>query len=386
MNLCRDWDASSHPYICFSPDALCDESNRAWQGCPTVAVTKGGRLFAGWYTGGAFEPCIDNYNVLVQSDNGGETWSKPILTVSSDRANRMRNIDIELWMAPDNVLWVMWTLSPYYETSKPVSIRDGGGWDYHREFPYTVVMMCKDPDADDLVWEEPRILCEGFMRCKPIVTSTGRIIAPAYDYSGPDYKLRLSDDGGVTFRNVSVPGKPDVCVYDETTLFEKSDGTLRFLARTNRGFYVFSESSDNGQTWTDAQEYEPAPSTRCFVGRLRNGMIAYIRNVSDTARTGMQISLSSDNGETFPHTLILDDRTNVSYPDLDEDKDGVLYIVYDRERDNRIGLNRETWTSTSAKEIILCRLTAEDIITGQLSESSFIRRTLSRGGKHFVEI
>ena len=115
-------------------------------------------------------------------------------------------------------------------------------------------------------------------------------------------------------------------------------------------------------------------------------MIAYIRNVSDTARTGMQISLSSDNGETFPYTLTLDDRTNVSYPDLDEDKDGVLYIVYDCERDNRIGLNRETWTSTAAKEIILCRLTAEDIITGQLSEGSFIRRTLSRGGKHFVEI
>ncbi len=385
MNLCRDWDESSHPYICFSPDASCDESNRAWQGCPTVAVTKGGRLFAGWYTGGAFEPCIDNYNVLVQSDDGGETWSKPILTVSSDRTNRMRNIDIELWMAPDNVLWVMWTLSPYYETSKPVSIRNGDGWDYHREFPYTVVMMCKDPDADDLVWEAPRILCEGFMRCKPIVTSTGRIIAPAYDYSGPEYKLRLSDDGGMTFRNVSISGKPDVCVYDETTLYEKADGTLRFLARTNRGFYVFSESSDNGQTWTEAREYERAPSTRCYVGRLGNGMIAYIRNVSDTARTGMQISLSSDNGETFPYTLTLDDRTNVSYPDLDEDKNGVLYIVYDRERDNRIGLKYDTWTSTAAKEILLCRLTAEDIITGQLSEQSFIRRTLSRGGKHFVE-
>ena len=385
MNICRNWDNTQHPYIHFSPDASVDESTRAWQGCPTVAVTAGGRLFAGWYTGGAFEPCIDNYNVLVMSDDGGETWTKPILTVDTDREHRMRNIDIELWMAPGYVLWVLWTLSPYYETSKPVSIRDGGGWDYHREFPYTMVMMCKNPDADELVWEAPRILCEGFMRNKPIVTSTGRIIAPAYDYSGTQYTLRVSDDGGVSFRTVAVSGKPDVCVYDEIAIYEKSDGTLRFLARTNRGYYVSSESSDNGEHWTEAEPWESAPSTRCYIGRLKNGMTAYIRNGSDTARTGMKICLSEDDGATFPYELELDDRTNVSYPDLDEGPDGTLYLVYDRERDNRIGLNRETWTSTAAKEILLCKLTTEDIKTGKPSKDSLIRRTLSRGGKHFVE-
>ena len=65
--------------------------------------------------------------------------------------------------------------------------------------------------------------------------------------------------------------------------------------------------------------------------------------------------------------------------------DGTIFIVYDRERDNRIGLNRETWMSTAAKEILLCRLTTDDIIRGQLSESSFVRRVISRGETHFVE-
>lgn len=385
MNLCNNWDAVQYPYIRFSPDASTDQSNRAWQGCPTIAVTNGGRIFAGWYTGGAFEPCIDNYNILVKSDDGGITWSKPLLTVDSDHAHRMRNIDIELWMAPDNALWVMWTLSPYYETSKPVSIRDGSGWDYHREFPYTAVMVCRNPDAEDLVWEEPRILCEGFMRNKPIVTAASRIIAPAYDYAGAHYMLRVSDDNGMTFRNIAVSGKPDVCVYDEIALYEMTPGHLRFLARTNRGCYVFSDSHDGGETWTEAAEYERAPSTRCYIGRLQNGMTAYVRNVSDTQRTGMKICLSEDNGETFPYELILDDRTSVSYPDLDCAPDGSIFIVYDRERDNRIGLNRETWMSTAAKEILLCRLTADDIIRGQLSESSFVRRVISRGEKHFVE-
>ena len=71
-------------YISLNPGEEVLEKNRAWQGCPTIGRTKGGRLFAGWYTGGMFEPCIDNYNVLIQSDDNGETWSAPIMAVYSD--------------------------------------------------------------------------------------------------------------------------------------------------------------------------------------------------------------------------------------------------------------------------------------------------------------
>ena len=72
-NVCNHWAETDCKYINFSPDDSVSEENRAWQGCPTVAVTRKGRLFAGWYTGGAFEPCIHNYNVLVVSDDGGQS-------------------------------------------------------------------------------------------------------------------------------------------------------------------------------------------------------------------------------------------------------------------------------------------------------------------------
>lgn len=45
-------------YIVLNPGGDVSEKHRAWQGCPTIAGTKNGRIFAGWYTGGAFEPCI----------------------------------------------------------------------------------------------------------------------------------------------------------------------------------------------------------------------------------------------------------------------------------------------------------------------------------------
>ena len=386
MNRTLHWNNEDCAYINFTPDASVAEEMRAWQGCPSVAVTRGGRLFAAWYSGGAFEPCIENYNILVMSDDGGQSWSAPILTVGTDKPNRMRKIDAELWIREDNSLWLMWTQSPYYETSVPAVIKGPWNIDYHKEFPNTEVMVCRDPDADALVWERPRLMCDGFMRNKPITLASGRIIAPAYDFNGADYFLRYSDDGGETFYNVPVHGKPDTQIYDEITVAEITPGHLRFLARTGRGYYVCAESDDGGAHWSDACEYEKAPGTRCYYGRLKNGMILYVRNVSDERRDGMKVCLSEDGGKTFPYQLLLDDRTNLSYPDVDEDEQGNLYIVYDRERDNRHKLNRETWVSEAAKEILIARLRIEDIQNGTLSEGSYLRNVISRGKKHTVEV
>lgn len=384
-NICNNWDPNDYQYVNLTPDDSVSEEHRAWQGCPSVAVTKKGRLFAAWFSGGAFEPCIYNYNVLVKSDDNGESWSEPILTVGTDEKNRLRKIDIELWIDKDNSLWVMWIVTPYTEKSTPATIKTPFEYDYQREFPYTEIMVCRNPDDEVLIWEKPRKLCDGFMRNKPIVTTSGRIIAPAYDYSGAQYKLRCSDNNGESFDTVIVEGKPDVNTFDEISVCERRIGELCFLARTRRGCYVFSESFDFGDTWTDAKEYEKAPCSRCYYGKLKNGMIAYVRNVSDTARNGMKICISNDGGDTFPYEMVLDDREYVSYPDLDEDENGNIYIVYDRERDNRVKLNRETWISEAAKEILICKITIDDVMHNTLSNGSFLRKVISKAKIDMVE-
>lgn len=385
MNNCKDWNGKDFGFINFAPDGSVSEKHRAWQGCPSVAVTKKGRMFAAWYTGGAMEPCIYNYNILVKSDDGGQSWSAPLLTVNTDYENRMRNIDAELWITEENHLWVMWTKSPYYETSKPRGIKIPFECDYHKEFLYTELMVCKDPDGDTLVWEKPRVICGGFMRNKPIKTAVGRIIAPAYDYGGDAYAFRYSDDGGERFYDVFVPGKPDINVFDEMSVYENAAGRLRFLARTRRGCYLYAESLDGGDSWSEVKPFEKAPSTRCYIGRLRSGRVAYVRNLADDARTGMKICLSEDGGDTFPYELVLDTREHVSYPDLDEDQEGNIYIVYDRERYNGLKLDKETWISQAAKEILLCKVTEADILTGSLGEGSYLRRIVSKGQKNIVE-
>lgn len=372
------FDTKKYSYINFSPDESVNEENRSWQGCPTVAVTKGGRIFSGWYSGGLVEPCIHNYNLLVKSDDSGSTWSKPLLTIETDYKSRMRYIDIELFVTEENELWVCYVASPYYETSTEATILTPFERDYHKEFPYTEVMVCKNPDADDLVWEEPRFLCKGFLRNKPVKTKSGRIIAPGYSYESEKYTISISDDNGKSFKAIEVDGKPDINVFDEIMVYENASERLRFLARTNRGFYLFSDSFDNGNTWSVAKEYEKAPSTRCYTGKLWNDMIIYVRNISNESRTGMKVCLSKDGGDTFSHELILDERESISYPDVDFDKCGNIYIIYDRERNNRLRLNPETNISDAAKEILMCKITIDDIMTGKLSENSYLARVISK--------
>ena len=85
--------------VLFYPnDPKYDENIRNFQGCPTIAVTKKGRIFVGWYSGGIKEPDMDNYNLLVMSDDNCQTWSKPILIIPSNKELFVHALDIQLWM------------------------------------------------------------------------------------------------------------------------------------------------------------------------------------------------------------------------------------------------------------------------------------------------
>ena len=100
----------------------------------------------------------------------------------------------------------------------------------------------------------------------------------------------------------------------------------------------------------------------------------------------MKVMLSEDDGKTWAGSLTLDTRPGVSYPDLAEDGNGRLYIVHDRERDNRAHLNRETWHSEAAKEILLSSVIEEEILRGRIGKDSFIASVISKARIDYVEI
>lgn len=75
--------------------------------------------------------------------------------------------------------------------------------------------------------------------------------------------------------------------------------------------------------------------------------------------------LSEDEGRTWPHRLLLDDRSQASYPDAVETDDGRLYIIYDRER-------------AGAREILFAITTEADISAGKPGSATKLRQLINK--------
>ena len=159
------------------------EDIRQFQGCPTIAVTRSGRIYLGWYAGGVREPDMDNYNLLVYSDDG-LTWSDPVLVIPSSRENRVHALDIQLWVSPDNRLYVYWVqndakpapnILPSYPASQPAVCSGGFLFDdfVHAEW----MICCEDPDAEEPEFSAPPVPVPG-LSAEQTPCAAGRLLAP----------------------------------------------------------------------------------------------------------------------------------------------------------------------------------------------------------------
>lgn len=341
--------------ILFNTKSLSFAENiRKFQGCPTLAITKGGRIFAGWYAGGTREPHMDNYNLLIYSDDFGETWSEQILVIPSSYEKNIHALDIQLFVDPAGALHIFWVQN---------NVRKADDIDPEKIHKFTIIIdgyhfydlthsewevVCHNPDSDDLKFTEPKYVFQGFLRCKPTVLNNGDWLCFAYDQTNNNYGYSITKDNGKTFTHHYGSEKLDT-VFDETMAFQMDDGTIRMFARTHIGELAESYSTDNGLTWSDTQKSGIiAANSRFYVKKLPSGRVVLILNDDAKTRTNMTVMLSEDDGKTWKYKVCLDSRENLSYPDADY-FDGRIYLVYDRGR-------------TIEKEIIFATFTEDDII------------------------
>ena len=358
-------------FLKYPKDPKFAENIRQFQGCPTIAVTKGGRIFMGWYSGGTCEPHIDNYNLLIYSDDRGETWSEPVCIIESSREHCYQALDIQLWIDPEgalNIYWVQNNALPKteeeikiilderkkivdsYEANQPLCYDDG--WMFN-DFVHCE-WLCKvtNPDVEVLEFSEPKCVFPGFLRCKPIVLKNGREIYCAYNQAQEEYLYTISDDRAKSYvTKFGAKRLPTDC--DETMCYQKECGDVVMLARTKLDYLAKTISKDNGETWSDTILSDiPNPMTRFYIGRTPTGRIIMVNNDhlghDYTQRRDMTVMLSEDDGETWKYKKLIDGRNQVSYPDVDF-YGGEIYVTYDRER-------------MGAKEIYLLKFTEEDIM------------------------
>lgn len=343
-----------------------------WQGIPGVEVTAKGRIFVSYFSGGIKETA-ESFSALIMSDDG-DHFSEPVAVAYVDGK---RCYDPCIWIDPLGRLWFFWTLT-----------NERAVW----------AAVCDDPDADRLRWGEPFKIGGEVMINKPTVLSTGEWLFPvavwnyeprtvSVDYlSDPAPRLSYvfkSSDMGRTIRKLGGADVPQR-KYDEHNVVELSDGRLMMLVRTNYGIGV-SYSYDRGRSWSKGKNSGiKSPSSRCHFSRLRSGRLLLINHVNFTRRNNLTAMLSDDDGKTWSEGILLDERSQVSYPDAKEAEDGYIYIVYDRERgESRSSLEE---AESCARELLMARLTEEDILQGKLvSGGSFLKKVVTKLGAYCGE-
>lgn len=341
------------------------DSKRIWQGIPSIEVTRGNRTFVAFYSGGVKEE-IGNYVLLYRSDDGIH-FGEPIAVCYEEH---YRCFDPALWIDPLGRLWLTWSICP----------NDG---------LYGVI--CDNPDGEEIRFGDVFFIGHNVMMNKPIVLSTGewafpiavwndgvRTLSAEYDsviFPKGSF-LYATADQGKTFEK---RGYADVMdrAFDEHMFLELNDKCIRCFVRTKRGIGA-ADSYDGGYHW--GQSFNTGyggPSSRFFIRRLPSGRVLLINHYQNTGRNNLTAMLSEDNGKTFPYTLLLDERRQVSYPDAAIAADGSIHIVYDRERGAFLHSMKDA--QNCAREILLARITEEDIINGSLvDKGSYLKRICNK--------
>jgi hypothetical protein len=339
------------PTLITQPGAEFGHATRKWQGIPSIEIAPGGRLWATWYGGPAGEGEPGNHQLLVTSGDDGRTWSEPVAVFKPAPEEKARCGDGHLWIDPQGRLW--WVVNRFWSgDTSPLGFRTSWGF------------LDARPDEAQPQWSAPVLLGPGLGLNKPTVLSTGEWIDPLDVFSasakatdprftkGP--KVYASADQGATWSFRGAPVVPEV-TFGEHMVVERKDHSLWLLARTGYGI-AQSSSSDGGRTWSQGEPFTRVMSvnTRFFLRRLRSGRLLLVVNDHPKARQQLTAMLSDDDGRTFPHKLLLDER-KTSYPDGTEAADGSLYLIYDQERYTR-----------GAQQILFAKVTEADILAGHL--------------------
>lgn len=320
--------------VTWAPEKQYALDTRKWQGCPSIEKT-GKRLWTVWFSGGITEPDKGNYGVVAYSDTDGKKWVDPAMIIEHPDTN-VRVMDPQLWKDPKGRLWIFWVQNTGQRGFDGI----WGTW----------AIRMDNPEAENPTWTPPQRLVDGLTRNKITVLSNGDWLLPSYNWINNQSTVYASSDEGKSWKLRGGPMNEGVYFY-EHMLLELNSDTLWMLQRRMKESF----SMDKGKTWTSLENKSvfTAADSRLYLGRLKSGnlLLVYNHDPERKVRKNMTALLSVDNGKTWPYKLLIDERNATSYPDLVQDKDGLIYLVYDRSR-------------TGEKEILLTTFSEDDIKTG----------------------
>jgi predicted neuraminidase len=362
-------DKAAPPKLIPNPGSTADynRAKRTCTGVPSIAVSRGGRLWATWFSGTTpgeiIERCPNAYVVVSTSGDDGKTW-KEVLAIDPDGPGPLKAYDPHPWIDPDGKLWVFFTLPyPLHKHAWAITAVDG--------------------DQASPAWSQPRPVFEGVLLNKPTVLANGDWLFPTYARRPENMGAILSHVSRDKGRTFTVKGQI-LASWDlfpsEPMAVERKDGTLWMLVRTAKGIGE-SLSTDGGATWSPLKTPAiPHTPSRFFIGRLKSGNLLLVKHLGideDPLSAGkakqrreLTAFISKDDGKTWSGGLVLDERVGCSYPDAQQAADGTIYFCWDYQRSRE----QELWMTTFREEDVLA---ASAEATARVKSN---RRLISKGG------
>lgn len=341
----------------FSDDSYLPQNRHYVMSSGGITQTLGGRLWIMWAGGG---DSWDAHLLFAYSDDNGETFSEPRYILAGPKTPGGLNtciIEGNLFCDSNGVLHVFYC--------QRLGFVDGRCGAWHA--------VCRNPDDASPVWETPERISDGSILDKPIVLQDGRwlleisiwpkgrlILGPGPEDSQAYSELwegeldaprganiYISSDNGChwEYQGTCVPNFREC---DEPRIIQRKDGSLLMLLRNQKGL-AWSESFDLGKNWTSSVPTAfPAPTSRTALLRIPDGRMLLIRNVPrqetidkmlpdrgwTEGREQLTAFLSDDEGKHWSEGVMIDPRTNVSYPDACITSDGTVHLLYDWQRIN----------------------------------------------------
>lgn len=249
---------------------------------------------------------------LSRQKSGQQNWTEPSVFARDDKVDIHNTV---LWRDDD-------TLYLFYTTLEGLG---------HEDSTLDVIVSKDDGET----WSEPRTIRNewGWMfGTRPLKMSNGEVLLPVYKESTPNGAgFIISDDGFETWEvhpsNEDEWPKPGIMA----SVVELEPGSLLAYLRSS-GEIVETRSLDYGRTWSESKETNlPNPYSRVDIIRLENGNLVMAHNPTNkTPRTPLRLSLSMDNGATWPYWV--DVETNLEsrfdYPYLMLGRNGRIHMGY----------------------------------------------------------
>jgi predicted neuraminidase len=325
---------------------------------PCLVELENGDLLIAWYRGSG-ERKADDVEVLgSRLKKGTDSWEAPFSMADTPG---YPDCNPALFAAPDGSVWIWWpTILDHRwegallkfrraesggETGAPRWTKEGvlhitpKDFDAHMEKHKGILSGLPIKIDETLFGEMTRRSKDelyqrlGWMpRVHPTVLQSGRWLLPLYSDTFSCSLIAISDDRGKTWTTSDpIIGFGNI----QPSIVRKSDGTLVAFMRENGPWrrIRLSRSNDNGQTWSDVTESAlPNPGAGIEAIRLANGNWVIIYNDTTRGRHSLAVSLSEDEGATWPITRHLErvepEQGAFHYPSITQARDGSIHAAY----------------------------------------------------------